>query len=203
MIRYRNEIFEDYFIDPETAVITDKNGNIQKTKVYHGRTYWKCREVYRIQIHTHFGYIPKMSIHHKDNNKLNDSLSNLTYVTNKEHGLIHGNEERQTYERTPEIREKISKSVKNLMTDDYKKKISELTKAAMTEEVKEKIRQSRLGKKASEETREKLRNMWKNNPNPRFSTAGFSWWNNGYENKFCKECPEGFVKGRLKKRPNK
>lgn len=26
MIRLRNKIFEDYFIDPETGIITDKNG---------------------------------------------------------------------------------------------------------------------------------------------------------------------------------
>lgn len=154
-------------------------------------------------MHTHNGYIPKKVIHHKDKNKLNDALSNLIYVTNKEHALLHKDELIIGYERTDDIKEKISKSVNQLMTDEYKKKISDWTKAGMTEEVKEKIRQSRLGKKASEETREKLRNRFKNNPNPRFSTAGFTWWTNGETNVFSKECPAGFIKGRTIKKAAK
>ena len=59
MIRIRNEVFKDYFIDPETAIITDKNGAVQETKVYKGRTYWRCCEVYKIQMHTHKGYVPE------------------------------------------------------------------------------------------------------------------------------------------------
>lgn len=193
MIRYKNEVFEDYFIDPETAIITDKDGNVQKTKVYKGRTYWKCREVYRIQMHTHQGYIPRKSIHHIDKNKLNDALSNLMYISNKEHTQLHKDELMGNYERTEEIKHKISNSVKQLMTDEYKKKISEWTKAGMTQEVKEKIRQSRLGKKVSEETREKLRNKMK----------GKIICNNGIKNIYADKdnIPEGFIKGKLKKQP--
>lgn len=34
MIRFRDKIFEEYFIDPETAIITNskKKGEVQETK---------------------------------------------------------------------------------------------------------------------------------------------------------------------------
>ena len=31
MIRFRDKVFENYFIDPVTAVITDENGIVQPT----------------------------------------------------------------------------------------------------------------------------------------------------------------------------
>ena len=201
MIRIRNEVFNDYFIDPETAIITDKNGIVQETTIKDGRRYWKGAPVYKIQMHTHKGYVPKMAIHHLDKNKLNDALSNLMYVSNKEHADFHSEELSQGYERTDEIKQKISASVKKIMTPEYRKEISEKTKAAMTEEVREKLRKLRLGKspwnkgkKHTEETREKIRK----------SCCGFFWWTNGETNVYSRECPDGFYRGRtIKKRPNK
>lgn len=89
MIRYKNKVFNDYFIDPITAIITDKDGNVQKTYIKNGRTFWKGKQIYKIQMHTHNGYIKNMSVHHIDQNKLNDSLTNLVYLTNAEHLSIH------------------------------------------------------------------------------------------------------------------
>ena len=53
MIRFRNQRFEDYFIDPVTAVITDKNGIVQPIKMYRGYPFFKKMAVHRIQMHTH------------------------------------------------------------------------------------------------------------------------------------------------------
>ena len=44
------------------------------------------------------------------------------------------------------------------------------------------------GKHPSEETKKKMSEAKK----------GIHWFNNGKENKFCFECPEGFVPGRLR-----
>ena len=51
-----------------------------------------------------------------------------------------------------------------------------------------------LGKKHSAESKQKMseaakgKNIW---------TRGVHWYNNGKINKFCYECPDGFVPGRL------
>lgn len=89
MIRFRNYVYEEFDIDPKTAIITNKDGVIQKTRIKDGRTVFKSCPVYCIMMHTHKGYKKRMSIHHKDFNKLNDTLENLQYVTAKEHIQIH------------------------------------------------------------------------------------------------------------------
>ena len=37
MIRFKNKILKDYFIDPSTAIITDRDGNIQEIHISAGR----------------------------------------------------------------------------------------------------------------------------------------------------------------------
>ena len=91
MIRYKDIILEDYLIDPETAVITNSKGEIQETKINkRGRPCFHSMAIHRIQVHTHLGYKLGMDIHHLDENKLNNSLSNLIYLTKSEHAKIHG-----------------------------------------------------------------------------------------------------------------
>ena len=47
MIRYKDTILEDFFIDPITAVITNSKGEIQKTGIHKdGRAYFKRHQVY-------------------------------------------------------------------------------------------------------------------------------------------------------------
>ena len=47
-------------------------------------------------------------------------------------------------------------------------------------------------KKHSEESKKKISEA------VRINSMGRHWYNNGKENKFCYECPDGFVPGMLK-----
>ena len=70
------------------------------------------------------------------------------------------------------------------------KNISEKRKGMIpTEESKRKNRESHIGKKASDATKQKQSN----------SHVGLRMYNNGIKNVWAYECPEGFVKGKLKK----
>lgn len=107
-----------------------------------------------------------------------------------------------------ETREKISKANKcKKRSLEQKKKISEGTKAAFTEEVKAKMSSSLKGRKAwnkgvhgyhtskkgthlSEEVKSKISN----------TITGSKWYNNGVIERQAKECPPGYVPGRIKKK---
>ena len=97
------------------------------------------------------------------------------------------------------------------VSEDTKKKLSEANKGENnsmfgkhhTEDTKKKISEANKGKKLSEETRKKLseaaKNMSEETKNKiGASSIGRHWYNNGKENKFCYECPPGFVPGILK-----
>lgn len=65
MIRFKNNVFDDYFIDEHTAVITDKNGNVKKYWISHGG--YKAVKidgiemlVHQVQAHTKYGYKPRI-----------------------------------------------------------------------------------------------------------------------------------------------
>ena len=49
------------------------------------------------------------------------------------------------------------------------------------------------GKKHSDESKKKMSNAAK------IRNSEKHWYNNGKENKFCFDCPPGFVPGRLRK----
>lgn len=72
----------------------------------------------------------KEAIHHIDGNKLNNSVSNLMWVTNKEHSAMHRDRAARVYVYTEETRKKMSISAKNKppMSDETKMKISEARK---------------------------------------------------------------------------
>ena len=106
------------------------------------------------------------------------------------------------------------------VSEESKKKNMEAHKGKhLSEETKKKMREAHKGKpspnkgkKLSEETKKKLSeaNKGKQGPNKgkHFSEetknklslqrTGRHWFNNGKENKFCFECPPGFVPGRIK-----
>lgn len=90
MIRHKNRIFEEYSICPVTGDIFDaKTGVVQPVKIANGRSFLKNMPVHRIMVHTFYGYKAEMDIHHLDENKLNNSLNNLVYLTPEEHTSLH------------------------------------------------------------------------------------------------------------------
>ena len=188
MICYKDTIFPDYFIDPITATITNSKGEIQKTSIHKdGRPYFKGHRLHEWQVHTHYGWKQGMDIHHLDENKLNNSLANLVYLTKSEHSKIHN-----------KIGKKLSDETKRKLSESLKGNKNMLGKHH-TEDVKRKISESHKGKKVSDETKRKMseslkgKNTW---------SANFKWINNGFENRYIsldEDIPEGFSRGRLKK----
>ena len=87
------------------------------------------------------------------------------------------------------------------MSEEYCRKNSESHKGKHpSEETRRKIAEAKKGKpsnskgkKRSEEAKEKMREAAKGNTN----TKGKHWFNNGEINIMAKECPPGFVPGRL------
>ena len=182
MIRFRDTILEEYFIDPVTAIITNSKGEIQKTVIHKdGRAYFKGHAIHKIQVHTHIGYKLGIDIHHLDENKLNNALSNLVYLTRSRHAKIHG--EGRTF----------SEETKNKMREARKGK-------RFSEEWKKKLSEAAKGRILSEETKRKLSEARKGKKHPLFGTK-FKWINNGIVNKrvqLDEDIPEGFVRGMLK-----
>ena len=126
MIRYKDIILEDYFIDPITAVITNSKGEVQKIKNgKDGRPCFKGAGVHRIQVHTNLGYQKGMDIHHIDENKMNNSLSNLVYLTRSEHTKLH----MKGKHNSEETKRKMSEAQKGKKhSEETKRKISEAEK---------------------------------------------------------------------------
>lgn len=97
MIRYKEQVFKDYFIDPETAIITDKNGIVQEQKLHQGRLEFKGMRVHVIQAWTYkYKEMKKIldetgdvNVHHDDRNPLNNTLSNLIPMSREAHGDLH------------------------------------------------------------------------------------------------------------------
>lgn len=89
-----------------------------------------------------------------------------------------------------------------LISEEHKKKVSEAGKGNKralgykhSEEIKKKISEAHKGIPRPEETKKKIAEASKGNKNVR----GTRWYNNGKISKRAKECPEGFVLGRIKK----
>ena len=88
-------------------------------------------------------------------------------------------------------------------SEETKKKMREAKKGKhLSEETRKKIREAKKGKPKSEETRKKMREAKKNiseETRKKWSEArkGMRFFNNGKINIRAKECPEGFVPGKL------
>ena len=102
-----------------------------------------------------------------------------------------------------ETRKKLSESHKGKNNPLYGKhhsektrnKLSEINKGKkMSEESKKKNREAHKGKCISEEHKNKLSEANKGNTH----TKGKHWYNNGKISIMSKECPPGFIPGRIK-----
>ena len=132
----------------------------------------------------------------------------LIFLTHSEHSILHKKGKHHTEEakqkisialkgkttwmkgkhHTEEAKQKISIALKGKTTWNKGKHMSEETKRKMSEARKGKTTWNK-GKHHSEEAKQKMAS----------AKQGLHWFNNGIKNVFVKECPEGFVKGRLKK----
>lgn len=108
----------------------------------------------------HNGPIPKGHlIHHKDENPRNNHIDNLQCVTKKEHNIIHMTGRKQSEKTKKRIGFK-NKGVKNGM---YGKTglLNPMFGKHHSEEIKQKLRMANLGKKASADTKAKLKGLHK------------------------------------------
>lgn len=115
----------------------------------------------------------------------------LIFLTTKEHYVLHfkgkpaWNKGKSTSEET---RKKLSDAHKGKkLSEEHKKKIGETSKG----------RRPFLGKHHTEESKKKMSKAHKGKHIGNTASKGMHWYNNGKENKFCYECPDGFVPGRL------
>ena len=142
---------------------------------------WECH--HRLETHNSDGIRRDVDISHKELEALgmyyNRPPEELIFLTIREHHIL-----RKVSDST---REKLRATKKGENNPNYGKHLSE--------ETKQKIGEANKGKPKSEETRKKMREAKKGENNPAF---GKHWFNNGKINKRVKECPKGFVPGRLK-----
>ena len=132
---------------------------------------WECH--HRLETHTSDGERRDVDIGYKELKALglyyNRPASELIFLTIREHNAFN----------------------KGKPGPNKGKKFSEETRRKMAEA--HKGRQPMLGKHHSGETRNKMREAHKGNKNVR----GKHWYNNSKIEIMAKECPEGFVPGRL------
>lgn len=145
---------------------------------------WDCH--HRLETHNSDGERREVNISRKELIALdmyyNRPSSELIFLTTKEHNTLHHKGK--------------------LISEEHKKKVSEAGKGNKralgykhSEEIKKKISEAHNGKPRSEETKKKIAEASKGNKNVR----GTRWYNNGKISKRAKDCPDGFVPGRIKK----
>lgn len=122
-------------------------------KICRGRPCFKGMAVHQIMAHTFLGYKPGYDVHHKDENKLNNALSNLIYLTRSKHCRLHATELLHD-----ETRLKISAAKKGKhLSEEIRAKMSAAQKGKiLSAKHRARISAARIGKYLSEETRAKI-----------------------------------------------
>ena len=93
----------------------------------------------------------KTCIHHKDRNKLNNSVDNLQWLTKEEHLAVHSDPNNAlAYIYTEEHKKKVSESKKGSTSWNKGKKMSEESRKKMSEAAKGRIISDEARKKISE-----------------------------------------------------
>ena len=128
------------------------------------------------------------------------SADELIFLTASEHSILHN----KGKQRSEETRSKMSVSKKcKKFSEEHIEKLGEAHRGE---------KHYMYGKHHSEEVKRKISEALKGRPSPNKgivfseeskkkkseSNIGRHWYNNGKVNKFCYECPEGFVPGMLK-----
>ena len=113
----------------------------------------------------------------------NRPASELIFLTIKEHNAY-----KKGKKLSEETKNKISEANKGENNSMYGKHHTSETKNKISEAMKG--HKNSLGKHLSAEHKKKIG----------AASIGKHWYNNGKENRFCFECPEGFVLGMLKRK---
>ena len=146
---------------------------------------WECH--HRLETHTPDGKRREVDIGYKKLKALglyyNRPAEELIFLTTREHNAFNKGKK-----HTEETKKKLREANKGKTPWNKGKKMSEEYCRKNSESHKGKTPWNK-GKQLSEETKKKLREVRK----------GTHWYNNGKINTMSKECPEGFVPGRIKK----
>ena len=161
---------------------------------------WHCH--HRLETHNSDGIRREVDITQKELIALgmyyNRPASELIFLPASEHSAFnkgkHRSEEAKKKIAAANIGKKLSEETKKKISEGNKgKKLSEETKKKMSE-AKKGEKHPNYGKHFSEETKKKIAAGNKGNTN----TKGKHWYNNGKISIMAKECPDGFIPGRLR-----
>lgn len=129
MIRLSETKVDEHYNIDDNGIITDLQGNIQKTYLHQGRYEFKKIATYKILMWTRYGWRDGRiwDIHHLDGNPLNNNINNLKFIQHSLHSSIT-NKGRIF---TKQHKENISKSGKGRhwkLTEKTKRKMSDTRK---------------------------------------------------------------------------
>ena len=144
---------------------------------------WHCH--HRLETHTSDGIRRPVDIPMEELKALgmyyHRPAEELIFLTTREHNAFRKGRP------GPNKGKKFSDEARRKMAEAKKGKPSNSKGKKRSDEARRKLREANKGKKLSDETRRKLSE----------ANKGMRWFNNGKINKRAKECPEGFVPGRL------
>ena len=168
--------FELYCDDIESV----ENYEKAKTDDFRG---WDCH--HRLETHTSDGDKRAINIYKKELIALGmyfyRPANELIFLTRKEHNRLHNSFKGKHH--SDESKKKLSAAHKG-------KHLSEKTKLKISNAIKGELHPM-YGKHHTEEARKKISDAALKRNEERH------WYNNGEINKFCYECPEGFIEGRI------
>ena len=181
---------------------------------------WKCaKKGYRSMMAMAFTLMRKKAVVYATDETIEQIAKDY------ESAMKDAAEARKGKHPSDETKKKLSEAKKGKHpSDEARKKMSEARKGEknpnygkhLSEETRNKMSEAKKGKKRSEETRKKLSEAMKGKKNPNYGKhfseehknkmseahkgkmKGMRWYNNGKINTKAKECPPGFVPGRIK-----
>jgi tRNA G10 N-methylase Trm11 len=120
-------------------------------------------------------------------------------TSNKRKGFKYSEESKRKMSESHKGKTTWNKGTKGIMIAWNKgKKMSEEHKRKISESLKGNKRA--LGHKLSTESKQKMSEKLKGYIPWNKGLVGKHWFNNGINERFCSDCPEGFIKGRLKRK---